>query len=72
MTTNFLHDDKPLDIDQLTEMPAPNCPACGQAMWLLEFVRKSVDDGTHDVRHFGCKACGNELRTVDGVAVEDA
>lgn len=72
MTTNFLHDDKPLDIDQLTEMPAPNCPACGQAMWLLEFVRKSVDDGTHDVRHFGCKTCGNELRTVDGVAVEDA
>ncbi len=66
MTTTFLHEDKPLDLDQLTEVPPPKCPRCGQPLWLLELVRRSVDDGMHDERHFGCKACGFEAREVDG------
>ena len=58
MNATFLHDDKSLPSDQLVDAPAPECPACGQPMWLIRFTRQASDAGLRDVRSYECRACG--------------
>ena len=44
-------------IQQLSqEIEHPECAKCGAPMWL---ARIEPDEPDHDLRTFGCKACGN-------------
>lgn len=58
MNATFLHDDKSLPSDELTDAPVPECPACRQPMWLIRVTRKASDAGLRDVRSYECRACG--------------
>jgi hypothetical protein len=58
MNATFLHDDNSLPSDQLVDVPAPECPDCGQRMWLIRFTRQASDEGLRDVRSYACRACG--------------
>jgi hypothetical protein len=58
MTATFLHDDRAPSPDEQVDGPAPACPGCGKAMWLMRFTRRASDDGVSDVRSYECHTCG--------------
>ena len=45
-----------LPINQL-DLYRPACPKCGERMWIARI--EPSDDPGHDLRTFGCVACGN-------------
>jgi predicted RNA-binding Zn-ribbon protein involved in translation (DUF1610 family) len=65
MTSTFLHEDKMVPLGEEVDLHPPACPACGETMWLVNFTRRSSDDGQRDIRSYECKKCG-ALKDVDG------
>ena len=58
MNATFLHVDKALSPDEQVDATPPDCPGCGEPMWLRRFTRRESDAGESDVRSYECRACG--------------
>jgi DNA-directed RNA polymerase subunit RPC12/RpoP len=58
MTTNFLHKDEHVPPDEAYERDAPDCPNCGQQMWLMRVNTQLSDHGTRSKRQYECIHCG--------------
>jgi ribosomal protein L37AE/L43A len=68
MGSNFLHEDKNVPPNEAEERDAPNCPNCGQQMWLMRIDTQLSDRGTQSERQYECMACG--AKTTEHVAAD--
>lgn len=55
---SFLHEDKVISPDELKAGKPPDCPRCGNEMWLLVISKTASDGGTDGCFTYECKNCG--------------
>jgi predicted RNA-binding Zn-ribbon protein involved in translation (DUF1610 family) len=59
MTSNFLHEDKRVSVDELVDRYRPPvCTACNADMFLVLVDSVMDDGGARVTRKYECKSCG--------------